>query len=54
MLMDVLRVMINNSFREYFYEKKTINILTIFFIFYQNFVKIFLKLVVNYCPKNTH
>ena len=35
-------------------EKKTINILTTFFILHKNNVKTFLKLIVNQCPKNTH
>ena len=36
---------VNNSFKEFFMgkEKKTINILTVFFIFHKNNVKIFLK-----------
>ena len=34
MLMNFLRVLINNSFKENFYlKKKTINVLTIFFLF---------------------
>ena len=40
MLMDVLRIMVNNSFKESFYKKKTINILTTFLFF----IKIELKL----------
>ena len=45
MLMDVLRIMINDSFKESFYEKikKIINVLTIFLIFYKKCVKTFLK-----------
>ena len=51
--MDVLRVMVNNSFKESFYGKikKVINILIVFFIFHKSGVKIFLKLIVNYCLK---
>ena len=44
MLTNTLRVLVNNSFKENFYgKKKTINILTVFFIFYKNGVKTFLK-----------
>ena len=51
--MDAFRVMVNNSFKESFYEKinKVINILIIFFIFHKSGVKTFLKLIVNHCPK---
>ena len=44
--MDVLRAIINNLFKESFYKKrkeKTINVLTIFFIFHKSDVKTFLK-----------
>ena len=43
MLMNVFRVMINNPFKKSFYEKKTNNVLTVFFIFHKNDVKTFLK-----------
>ena len=45
MLMDVLRIMINDPFKESFHEKikKIINVLTIFLIFYKSGVKTFLK-----------
>ena len=46
MLTDALRVIVNNSFKESFYErkkKKTINVLTTFSIFHKNCVKTFLK-----------
>ena len=44
MLIDVIRVMVNNIFKESFYgKKKAINVLTIFFIFNKNGVKNFLK-----------
>ena len=48
MLTNVLKVLINNSFKESFYgkRKEKINILTAFFIFYKNCVKTFLKLIV--------
>ena len=53
--MDAFRVMVNNSFKENFYEKikKVINILIIFFISHKSSVKNFLKLIVNQCPKDT-
>ena len=35
-------------------EKKTINILTAFFISHKSCVKTFLKWIVNQCPKGTH
>ena len=44
--------MVNNPFKESFYEKrkrkKTINVLTVFFIFYKSNVKTFLKWIVNH------
>ena len=45
MLTDALRIIVNNSFKESFYErkKKTINVLTTFSIFHKNCVKTFLK-----------
>ena len=45
MLTNVLKVLVNNLFKEMFYEKKkkTINVLTVFFISYKNCVKSFLK-----------
>ena len=57
--MDALRVMVNNPFKESFdgkrkKKKKAINILTTFFIFHKSDVKIFLKLIINHCPKDTH
>ena len=46
--MSALRVLVNNPIKESFYEKKkVINILTVFFIFYKNNVKTFLKWIVN-------
>ena len=56
MLTNSLRVLVNNSFKENFYEKrkkKVINVFTIFFIFYKSGIKIFLKWIINYCPKST-
>ena len=54
-LTNIIRVLVNNPFKEKFYgKKKTINILTTFFIFHKSDVKIFLKLIINHCPKDTH
>ena len=55
MLTNVLRALVNNSFKESFYrgKKKAINILTTFFIFYKSGVKNFLKLIVKQYPKST-
>ena len=48
MLTDALRAMVNNPFKESFYEKrekkkKVINVLTNFFISHKSCVKTFLK-----------
>ena len=44
MLTNALRVLVNNLFEKSFYgKKKTINILTIFFISHKSGIKIFLK-----------
>ena len=45
MLTSALRVLLNNPFKENFYEqwKKVINILTVFFIFHKSGIKTFLK-----------
>ena len=52
--MDVLGVIINNPFKEKFYgKKKTINILTVFFISHKSGIKTFLKLIINHCFKDT-
>ena len=45
--MDILRVMVNNSFKENFYEEKKINVLIVFFISHKSGVKTFLKWIVN-------
>ena len=50
MLTSALRVLVNNLVKESFYgkrKKKTINILTVFFIFYKSDAKIFLKWILN-------
>ena len=55
-LMDALRVMVNNPFKERFYEKKknnNNNVLTAFFISHKNNIKTFLKWIVNHCSKST-
>ena len=57
MLTSVLKVLVNNSVKESFYwkkKKKTINVLTDFFISYKSDVKTFLKLIFNQCLKSTH
>ena len=41
MLMSALRILVKNLVKEIFYGKKKINILTTFFIFHKNDVKIF-------------
>ena len=57
MLMNDLKVVVNNLFKESFYEKrkkKVINILTdffFFFIFHKSGVKTFLKCIINHCSK---
>ena len=54
MLIDVLRVLINNPFKVSFYEKKkNFNILIVFFIFHKNSVKTFLKWIINHYLKDT-
>ena len=52
MLTNTLRALIKNPVKESFYgkKKKTINILTVFFIFHKSDVKIFLKWILNKCP----
>ena len=52
MLTSALRALIKNPVKESFYgkKKKTINILTVFFIFHKSDVKIFLKWILNKCP----
>ena len=54
-----LRHLLTIQLKKKFYEKskkkkKTINILTVFFIFHKSNVKIFLKWIVNQYPKSTH
>ena len=53
MLTNTLRVLVNNPFKEIFMgKKKTINVLTAFFIFHKRCVKTFLKWIVNQGPKD--
>ena len=61
MLIDAVKAMVNNSFKENFYrkrKKKVINVLTVFFFFFSFFiksgVKTFLKLIVNHFLKGTY
>ena len=46
-----------NNFRKIFIrkekKKKRINVLTVFYIFHKNEVKLFLKWFINNCSKNT-
>ena len=53
--MSVLKVLVNNPVKKKNYgKKKTINILTVFFIFHKSDVKTFLKWIVNHCSKSIH
>ena len=53
--MSVLKTLVKNPVKESFCEKrkKIINILTAFFISHKSDFKIFLKWIVNKCPKGT-
>ena len=53
MLINAFKAIVNNLFKENFYRKKKINILTVFFISYKSDVKTFLKWIVNHYPKDT-
>ena len=55
MLMNALRVLVNNSFKKSFYKKykKVINILSVFFISHKSDIKTFLKWIIKECPKST-
>ena len=57
MLPSALRALVKNPVKENFYrkikKKKTINVLTVFFISHKSDVKTFLKWIVNQCPKDT-
>ena len=48
MLINTFKTLVNNLFKESFYwKKKTINILTVFFIFHKSVDKTFLKWILN-------
>ena len=53
--MSVLRVLVKNPVKENFYgkRKKTINVLTVFFISHKSNVKTFFNWILNQCPKGT-
>ena len=55
MLISPFKILVKNSIKKIFMEKekKTINILTVFFISHKNCVKTFLKYIVNQCFKDT-
>ena len=56
MLMIIFRILINNLVKKSFYrkiKKKVINVLTTFFISHKNYVKTFLKWIINQYPKGT-
>ena len=54
MLINTLKVLVNNPFKEIFYgKKKIINILTAFFISHKSCIKTFLKWIVNQYSKST-
>ena len=56
MLTSALRALVKNLVKESFYgkkKKKTISFLTNFFIFHKSDIKIFLKWILNRCPKGT-
>ena len=57
MLTSVFRAQVKDLVKKSFYrkrKKKTINVLTVFFISHKSDVKIFLKWILNQCPKGTH
>ena len=52
MLINIFRIIVNNSFKKKFIrKKKVINVLTVISIFYKNDIKIFLKLIINHYLK---
>ena len=56
--MSAPRTLVNNLYKESFYgnwemKKKVNNILTIFFISHKSGIKIFIKWIINKCPKDT-
>ena len=53
-LTSVFRTLVNNPVKKVFIEKeKKINILIAFLISHKSDIKIFLKLILNQCPKDT-
>ena len=56
MLTSALRALVKNSFKESFYgeKKKTINVLTVFFISHKSDVKTFFNWILNQCPNISH
>ena len=58
MLTNAFRAIVRNPFKESFYgknkKKKTINVLTAFFISIKNGIKSFLKWIFNRYPKGIH
>ena len=56
MLTNVLKILVNNSFKKNYEKRKKNNVLIYFFfsISYKNGVKTFLKLIVNHCPTRQH
>ena len=57
MLTNVLKILVNNSFKKIYMEKEKKNVLIFFFFFsisYKNGVKTFLNLIVNHCPTRQH
>ena len=54
MLTSAFRALVKNLVKESFYgKKKTINILTTFFISHKSDVKTFLKWILKECPEGT-
>ena len=55
MLINVFKVLVNNSFKESHYgEKKYLMFFIDFFIFHKSDIKTFLKWIANQFPKDTH
>ena len=56
MLTSALRALVKNPVKESFNEKrkKTINVLTAFFISHKIDVKTYFNWIINQCPKGTH
>ena len=53
-LISAFRTLVNNPVKKVFIEKeKKINILIVFLISHKSDIKIFLKWILNQCPKDT-